>query len=177
MHSTKPFLWAGLVLSLAFAATAQAKLTVIADHGGEPARPYYAPIATAHVDEKHAYSARAEAQTHGPITEADLLPVTSDRLTPGHVTARSLDLPGRMTPFFIIGADKLSVNWLKQRGKRLRELHAVGLVVNVKTGTQLKQLRRVGDGLVLRPVAGDDIAKRLSLSHYPVLITPTGVQQ
>jgi len=162
MHSTRRFLWGGVVLALTAATSAQAQLTVIADHGGQPARPYYA---------------RAEARTRGPVTEADMLPVTSDRLTLGHVTARSLDLPGRMTPFFIVGADKLSVRWLKQRGDRLRHLHAVGLVVNVKTAAQLKQLRRIGDGLVLRPVAGDDIATRLELSHYPVLVTPKGVQQ
>lgn len=177
MHSTRPFVWGGVVLALTAATSAQAQLTVIADHGGQPARPYYAPIATAHVDEKHAYNARAEARTHGPITEAAVLPVTSDHLTPGHVTTRSLDLPGRMTPFFIVGADTLSVRWLKQRGDRLRQLHAVGLVVNVKTAAQLKRLRRIGNGLVLRPVAGDDIAKRLELSHYPVLVTPKGVQQ
>jgi len=27
------------------------------------------------------------------------------------------------------------------------------------------------------PVSGDDIAERLELQHYPVLITPTGLEQ
>lgn len=157
--------------------TAQAQLSVVADHGGQSARPYYAPIAGAGVDQQHAYSARAEAVSHGPITEADMLPVHSSGLTPGTVTARKLKLPAGMTPFFLIGADRLSARWLKQRGSRLRQLHAVGLVVDVEHASQLKQLRQAGHGLVLRPVAGNDIAQRLDLSHYPVLITPKGVQQ
>ena len=175
MRSTDRFLLAALIA--ATSASAQAGLTVIADHGGTPARPYYGPIATANVDDKDAYDARAEARSRGPMVEADMLPVTSDRLTPGSVARRAIDMPAGMTPFFIVGADTLSMRWLEQRGARLRELHAVGLVVNVKTADQLQRLRQRGEGLVMRPVAGDDIAKRLSLTHYPVLVTPEAIQQ
>ncbi|GAB3683846.1 integrating conjugative element protein [Salinisphaera sp. T31B1] len=177
MRSIDRTLLCALIAGLAPLAVAQAKLTVVADHGGQSARSYYAPIAGAGVDEQHAYSARAEAMSRGPVREADMLPVHSDRLSPGSVRARHLTLPAGMTPFFIIGADPLSLRWLKQRGDRLRDLHAVGLVVNVDSATQLKQLRRIGKGLVLRPVAGNDIAARLDLAHYPLLITPQGVQQ
>jgi integrating conjugative element protein (TIGR03765 family) len=177
MHSIDRTLSLILIAGLAPLAAAHAELTVVGDHGGQSARPYYAPIAAAGVDEKDAYSARTEAMNRGPITESDLLPVHSDRLTPGTVAARQAALPAGMTPFFIIGADQLSLRWLKQRGDRLRELHAVGLVVNVDDAAQLKQLRQAGDGLVLRPVAGDDIARRLDLSHYPALMTSKGVQQ
>ena len=166
-----------LIASVAPLASAQAGLTVIGDHGGQSARAYYAPIAGAGIDEQHAYSARAEAMSRGPVKEADLLPVQSNRLTPGAVTARKLTLPSGMTPFFIIGADRMSLRWIKQRAARLRDLHAVGLVVNVGSAAQLTQLRAVGGGLVMRPVAGNDIARRLDLAHYPVLITPKGVQQ
>ncbi|KEZ76697.1 integrating conjugative element protein [Salinisphaera hydrothermalis] len=164
-------------LALGGLTSAQATLTVVASHGGMLARPYYAPIAAADVDENDAYSARDEATTHGPIREADMLPVASDRLTPGHVEPRKLSMPASMTPFFIIGAGPLSLRWLKQRGQRLHQLHAVGLVVNVQSVDQLQQLRAAGNGLVMRPVAGDDIAARLHLSHYPVLVTPQGIQQ
>ncbi len=166
-----------LLAALAPLAGVHAELTVVADHGGAPARAYYAPIAPAGVGEDEAYSAREEARSRGPVREADLLPVRSARLTPGRVEARSLELPAGMSAFFIVGADALSRRWLAQRGPRLRALHAVGLVVNVKTAAQLQALRRAGDGLVLRPVAGDDIAERLDLAHYPVLITSQGVQQ
>lgn len=167
----------GACAGLVVASAAQAELTVVADHGGQPARPYYEPINAAQVSQAEGYSARRQARARGPVTEADMLPVVSEALAPGTVTTRRIHLPDFMTPFFLIGADDLSRRWLKQRGPRLRELHAVGLVVDVETAAQLKQLRRLGNGLVLRPVAGDDIAKRLDLSHYPVLITPNGIQQ
>lgn len=53
----------------------------------------------------------------------------------------------------------------------------MGLVVNVKSAEALAALRALVPGLLLSPVAGDDLAERLGLRHYPVLITATGVEQ
>lgn len=166
-----------VLAGLALAGAAQAELTVVADYGGAPALPYYAAIKAAGVSEADAYSAMNEARALGPISEADMLPVHSRRLAPGPVAARRPHLPAHMTAFFLLGTDALSRRWLKQRATRLLELHAVGLVVDVDSAAQLRQLRRLGNGLVLRPVAGDDLAERLNLSHYPVLITATAIQQ
>jgi integrating conjugative element protein (TIGR03765 family) len=166
-----------LSLALAIAGTAQAKLTVVADDGGQSATPYSVAIKDADVSEQNGYHAQAEASAHRPVTEADMLPVHSKRLTPGRVASRAIHLPPATTPFFLIGDGDLSQRWLQQRGPRLRQLHAVGLVVKVNTAAQLRHLRALGDGLILRPVTGDDIAKRLGLAHYPVLITPRGLQQ
>lgn len=159
------------------AATAHAELVIVADRGGQPARPYYGPIKPARVPERLEYSAQAEAMPTQPVTEADMLPVHSQHLSPGSVTTRAIQLPPIMTPFFLIGADNLSRRWLKQREPRLRELGAVGLVVDVANAAQMQRLRRLGSGLVLRPVHGDDIARRLDIAHYPVLITPEAIQQ
>lgn len=153
------------------------QLTVVADRGGKPARPYYDPIKPAEVPENEAYSATAQARAYVPVTEADMLPVHSQQLSPGPVPTQAIDMPAFTTPFFLIGAGKLSRRWLAQRGERLRELHAVGLVVDVDTIAQLKRLRRIGNGLVLKPVPGDDIARRLDIAHYPVLITSKAIQQ
>ena len=157
--------------------TAHAALTVVANHGGQSATPYYVAISGAHVAESQGYHASADTHWRGPVSEADMLPVRSERMTPGPVVTRRLALPASTTPFFVLGTDALSVRWLKQRRTRLRQLHAVGLVVDVVNANQLRQLRRLGQGLVLRPVSGDDIARRLGLAHYPALITPTGIQQ
>ncbi|MBF3324750.1 integrating conjugative element protein, partial [Pseudomonas aeruginosa] len=54
---------------------------------------------------------------------------------------------------------------------------AVGLVVNVETVQGLARLRALVPGVALAPVAGDDLAERLALRHYPVLITATGIEQ
>lgn len=53
----------------------------------------------------------------------------------------------------------------------------MGLVVNVESMAALTALRRLAPGLTLSPVSGDDLAQRLGLRHYPVLITSTGVEQ
>ena len=64
----------------------------------------------------------------------------------------------------------------KQRGKDLQTLRAVGLVVNVATPDALAALRRLAPGVMLSPASGDDLAQRLGLKHYPVLITATGIE-
>ena len=59
----------------------------------------------------------------------------------------------------------------------LRQRGAVGLVVNVETVQGLARLRALVPGVPLAPVVGDDLAERLGLRHYPVLITATGIEQ
>ena len=105
-----------------------------------------------------------------------MLPVRSMRLSPGDVERRVIEAPG-LPPFFLIGDDDRSRTWLRQRSLRLHELHAVGLVVNVTSAKALAALRALAPGLSLSPVAGDDLAERLALHHYPVLITATGIEQ
>ncbi|VVM80066.1 hypothetical protein PS664_02240 [Pseudomonas fluorescens] len=111
-----------------------------------------------------------------PFSEADMLPVRSALLSPGDVSSRSLDAPG-LPPLFLIGDDPRSRTWLQQRYATLRDLNAIGLVVNVDSPTALEQLRQAAPDLTLSPVAADDLAQRLNLQHYPVLITADAVEQ
>lgn len=155
------------------------QLTVVADHGGESARPYYVAIKGAGVDEEEGYSTQLGGTPHPsrPYGEQDMLPLESEQLTPGTVTPRQLDLPGGFTPIFLIGDDDLSRQWLAQRGDILREMNAVGLVVQVHDEQALQALRNAAQGLELRPVSGDGLAERLGLRHYPTLISQRGVEQ
>ena len=105
-----------------------------------------------------------------------MLPVKSEQLSPGDVPRRVIQAPG-LTPIFLIGDDDRSRAWLRQRGPALRDRNAIGLVVNVETAQALASLRQVAGGLTLSPVSGDDLAARLGLKHYPVLITATGIEQ
>ena len=82
-----------------------------------------------------------------------------------------------MQPIFLIGADNTSVLWLQQNAQRLVEMNAIGLVVNVKTIEELTTLREVVPSLTLIPTPGDDLAQRLGLSHYPVLLSAIGISQ
>jgi integrating conjugative element protein (TIGR03765 family) len=110
------------------------------------------------------------------FSESDMLPVRSMRLSPGEVARRVIEAPG-LPPLFLVGDDERSRTWLRQRAPHLRELAAVGLVVNIASPEALATLRALVPGLPLAPVAGDDLAERLGLRHYPVLITATGIEQ
>ncbi|AZD86847.1 hypothetical protein C4K14_4025 [Pseudomonas chlororaphis subsp. aureofaciens] len=156
-------------------ATAQLPLSpliVVDDQGGSTALPYYEAI-----------SPQGDSHLPAPITtppngygEADMLPVRTPRLTPGPVVPRSIQAPG-LTPVFLIGDDTRSRAWLGQRLNTLRQLGAVGLVVNVETIAALLELRALAPDLHLMPVSAEDLAQRLDLSRYPVLITATGIEQ
>nr|WP_052448365.1 integrating conjugative element protein [Pseudomonas rhodesiae] len=108
--------------------------------------------------------------------EAALLPIRSPSLRPGPVAPRAINLPG-ITALFLIGDDPRSHAWLQQRLPDLQRLGAAGLVVNVESAASLQALREGAPGLSLTPVPGDDLAARLGLSRYPVLITATAIEQ
>ncbi len=176
----RPLITLFTLITTATAVHAQVKspLTVIADEGGQPAQPYYVAIGAAQVDEEDGFvAATPDNALNRAATEADMLPVVSERLSVGPVTPRALSLPPGTTPFFLIGTDPDSVRWLAQRRERLVELRAVGMVVNVATAEDLAALREQVPDLELRPIPGDDLAERFDLAHYPVLITPTRLEQ
>jgi integrating conjugative element protein (TIGR03765 family) len=156
-------------------------LVVVEDRGGVSALPYYQAL-----NPQDAGPAQPPAGTPANPTpphmgsatsaEAAMLPVRSARLTPGEEPRRVIRAPG-LTPLFLVGDDDRSRAWLRQRRAALTELRAVGMVVNVATPEALAALRRLVPGLTLAPASGDDVAQRLGLRHYPVLITATGVEQ
>ncbi|KTT00598.1 integrating conjugative element protein [Pseudomonas oryzihabitans] len=146
-----------------------ANLTVVEDRGGVSALPYYQGL----------NPEPAQTQHQAPVPQPTLaqgFPVRSQRLTPGTVQGRALNAPG-LQPFFLVGDDELSRQWLASRGETLQRLGAVGLVVNVASADRLAVIRRWTGGLAVSPVVGDDLAARLGLTHYPVLITATALEQ
>lgn len=79
-----------------------------------------------------------------------MLPVRSERLSPGEEPRRVIQAPG-LTPIFLIGDDDRSRAWLRERGEILRDLNAIGLVVNVETPEALAELRKLAGGLTISP--------------------------
>ncbi len=148
-------------------------LTVVADFGGEPARPYFVAIGAAGVSEQEGIQAARTA----PYSIADMLPMTTPSLSPGRVERRALSMPAAFQPLFVVGDDPLSQSWLAARGQALMDMGASGLAVNVRSAESLQQLLDLVPGVRIDPVPGDDLAKRLELTHYPVLITSAGVEQ
>lgn len=154
------------------------RLIVVEDRGGVSALPYYQalnlpPLGTAIEPPAHIEVQAAPSQA---FSEADMLPVKSALLSPGRVERRSIQAPG-LQPLFLVGDDELSQAWLRERAASLLTLNAVGLVVNVDTTEGLARLRELAPGLTLSPVSADDLAQRLEIRHYPVVITATGIEQ
>jgi integrating conjugative element protein (TIGR03765 family) len=77
---------------------------------------------------------------------------------------------------FLLGDDERSRAWLRTHVEKLRTLHAVGFIVQVESEAALRSLRQLAPDLTLAPAAGDDLARRLNLTHYPVLITATAIE-
>ena len=105
-----------------------------------------------------------------------LLPIRSPGLSPGPVQARSHDRPFSR-PFFLIGSDDRSQQWLVEYRERLKEIGAVGMLVQAETREDLRAIARLAGGLPILPASAVDIATALDISHYPVLITPQGIEQ
>ena len=165
-----------LLAGLPLASRAGDPLIVVEDRGGTSALPYYEAL---NLQPRADVPARPPIPTPQvpatPADEAAMLPVRSTKLTPGTVARRVIEAPG-LRPFVVIGDDDASRAWLQRRGVALRERGAVGLVVNVETAQGLAGLRALVPGVPLAPVAGDDLADRLGLRHYPALITATGIE-
>jgi integrating conjugative element protein (TIGR03765 family) len=81
-----------------------------------------------------------------------------------------------MPPVFIVGDDDLSRNWMQKRSAELLRLGATGLVVNISS--ESRWIRSANHpSVAMAPVQGGDLARRLQLAHYPVLITADGLVQ
>jgi integrating conjugative element protein (TIGR03765 family) len=168
------------VLAALSAAQAAESLIVVQDLGGTSALPYYKalnlqPRPSGSANPSFILPAPKPLTDPAKVSEADMLPVRSAKLTPGTVERRVIEAPG-LQPFFLVGDDDASLDWLRRRAAWLRERGAVGLVVNVASAEGLARLRAAAPGLALAPVPADDLAARLGLRHYPALITATSIE-
>lgn len=108
--------------------------------------------------------------------ESAMLPVISPSLSPGEVQPRTLQLPA-LTRLFLVGDDPRSLAWLEHHAERLRQLGAAGLAIQVADMQALQRIRAAGPGLTILPISGEDLARRLDLRHYPVLIRTDRLEQ
>lgn len=164
-----------LAAAIAPSLAASDPLIVVEDRGGVSALPYYRALNPQNAPGKPPASVPSPRIVGPADAEAAMLPVRSVRLSPGDEPRRVIRAPG-LTPLFLVGDDDRSRAWLKQRRADLQALRAVGLVVNVATPEALAALRRLAPNLMLSPASGDELAQRLSIQHYPVLITATGIE-
>ncbi|MCP4099911.1 MAG: integrating conjugative element protein, partial [Lentisphaerae bacterium] len=65
----------------------------------------------------------------------------------------------------------------KNHRDRLKEIGAVGMLVQADTREDLQATANLSGGLSILPASASDIAKALGISHYPVLISAHGIEQ
>ncbi len=163
------------IIWLSVPAIAQAELTVIYDSGHtQPIAPFLEVFESA--DEMTQQRTAPTTPQLGAADPKTWLPIQSPGLTPGPVQASSHD---RMfaRPFFLIGSDAWSRQWIKNHRDRLKEIGAVGMLVQADTLDDLRTIAELADGLSILPASGSDIANALGISRYPVLISAQGIEQ
>jgi len=105
-----------------------------------------------------------------------LLPIRSSGLSPGPVQSRPHNRPFAR-PFFLVGSDPQSRQWLITHRKRLKAIGAVGMLVQADTLEDLQATANLAGGLPIMPASATDIARALGVSHYPVLVSSQGIEQ
>ena len=160
---------------LLLAPFAQPEPTVAGDQPSDFTRPHF-QIARPPINNETPPDRIMHADLSTFADEAWILPVRSSHLSPGQITSRALSMPG-LRPFFLIGDDSQSLTWLRQRAAKLQEMGAAGLAVEVADAEALARIRAAAPGITILPVNGNDIATRLPIEHYPVLITATSLEQ
>lgn len=151
-----------------------AELTVIHDSGDT--RPIAPLLEVFSVDEPPVPRADPHRPNLGAADLDRLLPIQSPGLTPGQVERRHLDIKF-VRPFFFIGADPVSRDWLVRHRNELLRIGAVGMLVRVETVHDLRVIAELAGGLPILPAPATDIAEALGLSHYPILISNQGIEQ
>ena len=174
-RSTRCFWYAMVLTSLVlFPMTTFAEVTVIYDNGNTRSLAPYLEIL-----EDTGPIESPPPKTEPKLGAADaraLLPIRSPGLSPGPVQARSHKRPFSR-PFFLIGSDEQSRQWLTKHRARLAEIGAVGMLVQAETLEDLQAIARLAGGLPIMPASAADIATALGISHYPVLISGQGIEQ
>ena len=113
-----------------------------------------------------------------PVMPGTAYPLDTASLAPGPVDRRRVQLPQLATaPFFLVGNDALSRDWLARFGGRLAATGAVGFLVRAESDADLQSVRRLAPGIPITPLDATPLAKALGLAHYPVLVTAGLIEQ
>lgn len=151
-----------------------ADLNVISDYGGNSMGVYYEML-----DPQDEYSEQQQqflAPENMKIDKGTYLPVHSKKLSAGRFESYQVDYP-TLQPFIIIGADDLSVEWLKVRNDYLESIDGmVAVAVNIDTVNQLKKLESLTN-IPIYAMSGDELAEKFQITSYPALVTAKSIEQ
>ena len=116
------------------------------------------------------YPARAPMPVTFPVRTASMSP---GKLQPTMPAAKLQSwLP---TAVFLIGTDNMSKEWIVRNRDLLAKQRAAGIVVHADNIDAFRSIQTLGRGLPMAPSSAEELAKRLRLNVYPVLIRPDGV--
>ena len=188
-HRLLPVLVPALLLAIGGGSSALADLTVIYDSG--QTQPLSLLLGPLQADETPStYPAKASdpnlssKSMLGPAALSNLLPLRSPGLEVGDTADSPLNpevltrlAQGNPRPFFLIGSDAVSLQWLAYQRDTLRRLGAVGMLVQADTEADVRRVADVAQGLSITLGSGSDLAAALGIDRYPVLITADGIRQ
>lgn len=105
------------------------------------------------------------------------VPIRTRNLTPQRIASKDAYFPNLSTPLFIVGADPVSLTWLKQWREALLKVGAVGWVVQAENAQELRAVAEAGAGLRFMAMPGDALANIFGVKGYPVLISERAIEQ
>lgn len=104
---------------------------------------------------------------------ASIFPHKTPDLTLGKVIPRQLNKPEITAPFFMLGTDAKSRQWLRKNLEMFKKTNAMGFIVEAPNLAEVKQLRQEGQGLTMFMISGSAIVQALGITHYPVYVSST----
>ncbi|HAT3869014.1 integrating conjugative element protein [Legionella pneumophila serogroup 2] len=98
------------------------------------------------------------------------------KATIGKISRKTLDTNLLDMALFVVGADKVSIQWLEQHQEQLRSIQATGLITNVNDFETIVVLQEKFN-LPLLPVNVDPLLHYIHEQHYPLIIAEGAVWQ
>lgn len=105
-------------------------------------------------------------------------PIHSEKLKVGNLPAPIKHDRSSLTPFFIIGADPHSMEWLARNKAYLIDQKILrGLITNIPDGQTFKRFHEAAAPLQLHPMNVDDLGDLFGVHVYPIVINRTEIAQ
>lgn len=105
------------------------------------------------------------------------IPIRTAGLQPGKFNSIDAYFPNLSLPIFVVGADPLSLEWLRKRRSTLAKVGAIGWVVQAESTADVRAIAEAGAGLRFIAFGGNNLQKLFGVSTYPVLISERSMEQ
>ncbi len=104
-------------------------------------------------------------------------PVISKNWHKGTFTRKAVGLRGLPHPFFVVGCDQESLDWIEHRREALEAIKALGFVIQCNDRNTMTKLQEISYPIVLQPMEADGMGTKIGHFTYPALITKRSIEQ